>query len=107
MRPFPNHAGAGAVDGSAGLGSEVGGITVNGSVVGFSADQEPRLTLSAEPVPVPPAPNPADVITSELNEIYTEVLGRLPDPSGLATYSAALAGGTSPATIRQIVAGLA
>ena len=56
-----NHAGLGAVDGSAGLGSEVGGITVDGVGVGFSADQEPRLTLGVATVPAPPAVDPADV----------------------------------------------
>jgi hypothetical protein len=49
--------------------------------------------------------DPADLITREVTEIYREVLGRNPDPSGLATYSAALAGGTSVAAVRQMIAG--
>jgi len=96
-----NHAGAGVVDGSAGLGSEVGAITVSGVGVGFSADQEPQLTLSVPTVPAPPVVAPADVITAEVTEIYRDLLGRNPDPGGLATFSAELAGGTSLATVRQ------
>jgi hypothetical protein len=99
-----NHAGLGAVDGSAGLGSEVGGITVNGVGVGFSADVEPRLVLSVPTMPAPPMVDPADVITAEVTQIYRDVLGRNPDPGGLATFSAELAGGASLATVRQQLA---
>jgi hypothetical protein len=96
-----NHAGLGVVDGSTGLGSEVGGITVDGVGVGFSADHEPRLTLSVPPLPAPPVIDPADVITAEVTQIYRDMLGRNPDPGGLATFSAELAGGVSVATVRQ------
>jgi len=101
--PFlPNRAGA--VDGSAGLGSEVGGITVGGAVVGFSADQEPRLTLLVPTVPDPPVVDPAQVISLEVTQISQDVLGHAPDPGSLASDSAALAGGTSVATLRQLIA---
>jgi len=102
---LPNHADADAVDGSSGLGSEVGTITVDGSDVAFSTVIEPRLMLSVPPVPDPPVLDSADVILHELTEIYQEVLGRNPDPSGLATYTAALAGGTSLAAVRREIAG--
>jgi hypothetical protein len=45
------------------------------------------------------------VITSEVNEIYLEVLGRAPDSGGLNTYSTLLASGTPLASIRQGIAG--
>jgi hypothetical protein len=101
---LPNHAGTGAVDGSSGLGSEVGGITVGGAVVGFSADQEPQLTLSVPTVPAPAAVDPTEVISLEVTQISQDVLGHNPDSSTLASDSAALAGGTSVATLRQQIA---
>jgi autotransporter passenger strand-loop-strand repeat protein len=104
--PFlPNHAGAGAVNGSAGLGSEVGAIAVSGVGVGFSADQEPRLMLSVPTVPDPPMVAQADVISNEVTEIFRELLGRDPVAGELASYSAALAGDASVATLRQTIAG--
>jgi hypothetical protein len=99
-----NHAGPGAVDGTGGLGSEIGRITVNGTIFGFSADHDPGLTLSVQTVPADPLPNPADAIGRQIGEVYRQVLGRNPDSEGLATYSAALAGGTSLASIRTTIA---
>jgi Bacterial Ig-like domain len=101
---IPNHASAAAVDGSGGLGSEQGSVTINGQALSFSDTLEPRVTLSVPTLPATPPPAAADVITAELNQIYTDELGRAPDPAGLATYTALLAGGGSTTEVRQIIA---
>ena len=101
---IPNRASPDAVDGVGGLGTESGTITVNGTTLFFSDDLEPVVTLSLPTAPVVPVPNPADVITAVLNQIYADVLGRAPDSGGLATYTEMLNTGTSAVTIRGIVA---
>jgi hypothetical protein len=95
---------AGTVEGSGGLGSEVGRITVNGAILGFSADQAPGLTLAVPTVPADPLPGAATVIARQIGEIYRQVLGRNPDSAELATHSAALTGGASLAGVRATLA---
>ncbi|HYT25102.1 MAG TPA: Ig-like domain-containing protein, partial [Actinomycetota bacterium] len=94
----------GAAGGAGGLGSEAGSITVNGTTFVFSDRQEPVIPSGIASVPLDPTPDPNDVVASILTEIYREVLDRLPDPGGLATYRAGLAGGGSAASVRRDIA---
>ncbi len=98
----PQH-GATGVDGNSGLGSENSMISVNGAAVDFGASHgKPALRLSVQVVPPTPAPSASDVITAEINEVYQQVLGRVPDAGGLATYTALLNSGTRLAALRKI-----
>lgn len=101
---MPVHGGLGAVDGTGGLGSETGAIIVNGVAVSFSDLLRPSITLALPSLPATPLPSTADVIAAEVNQIYSDVFGRLPDASGFAAYTAALAGGMSPTELRQLLA---
>lgn len=85
----PGDTAVGRADGSGGLGSEADTVTIGGQNLAFSDQTEPALS--------------GNVFTAELNEIYADVLGRAPDPSGLATYSALLESGATAASIRAIV----
>jgi len=98
--------GAGAVAGAGGLGSEAGSITVGGTLFPFSDKREPVIPSGVPAVPVNPTPDPSDVFTSILTEIYLEVLGRAPDSGELETDRVALAAGTtSAASVRRDLAG--
>ncbi|HKS89214.1 MAG TPA: hypothetical protein VJR70_07220 [Stellaceae bacterium] len=90
--------------GAAGLGSESGTFTLGGTNFPFSDLVEPQIPAAIAPVNFPPPPSTADVITAEVIDLYEEVLGRDPDASGLATFSAALAGGLTVAAARTILA---
>jgi hypothetical protein len=97
--------GAGQVAGTGGLGSETGTLTIGGTTFPFSDAAEPVLPAAGVgTVPLVPPPGVADVIVAELNEVYSEVLGRSPNTAELQNDSTALMGGTSLDTIR---AGLA
>ncbi len=98
---LPIHATAASVDGSQGLGSELGSIPVNGTAVPFGAAQEPGLQANIVPVPVVPPPPQADIFTAEITEIYSEVLGRGPQGGELATGTSQLSQGVDLAVIRQ------
>jgi hypothetical protein len=100
---IPNETTAGLADGTTGLGSEADTITVNGQHVAFSDQTEPGVILSIPVVPVSPPPSTSNVITAEIDQIYADVLGRAPDASGLATYSAMLEDGATTASIRAII----
>ena len=97
--------GAGGAAGTGGLGSEAGSVTVNGTTFNFSDNLEPVIPLSVATVPVIPAPPTADIIATQLNQIYNEVLGRNPSSTELQNASAAVAGGTSLSAIRSALAG--
>ncbi|HEV8679644.1 MAG TPA: hypothetical protein VGQ90_09740 [Stellaceae bacterium] len=94
----------GAIDGTGGLGSETDSITVNGTTQSFSDTQEPVLTLIVPTVPPTPLPGTSTVIIAEVNQVFSDVLGRSPTATELQTYSAALSGGTSLASIRTTLA---
>ena len=97
--------GAGAVAGFGGLGSEASSITVGGTHFSFSDQEEPVIPAVIPAVLDHPTPDPSDVFTGIVTEIYLEVLGRAPDPGGLATYTAGLAAGQSAALVRRDIAG--
>ena len=100
----PLRSNTGQPNGLAGLGSEQGVIDVNGATVPFSDQVEPRATLTRPTLPLTPPPSPSDVFAAEVNQLYLEILSRGPDPGGLATYTAALANGTSVGGLRVIFA---
>jgi hypothetical protein len=101
---IPLRGALGAINGQGGLGSELGSITVNGATLAFSDLIEPAVTVSLPTLPSTPLPSASDVITAEVYVLYREVLGRDPDPGGLATYTELLAAGTPLNVVREIFA---
>jgi autotransporter passenger strand-loop-strand repeat protein len=101
---FSPNATASGVNGTAGIRSESGSVTVNGINYAFSDSVEPTPPVNIGTLPPTTTPTNANVITGELDAVYAQVLRRIPDTSGLVTYTADLNNGTPLATIRTILA---
>jgi autotransporter passenger strand-loop-strand repeat protein len=99
-----NHSSATSVDGTEGLGSEVGSLTVGQVAHSFSPTSEPVVTEGASTASVVTAPSSSTVVTSEVDQIFSDLLGRLPTQSELTTYSGEINGGTSLSDVRTTLA---
>jgi hypothetical protein len=90
--------------GTQGVGSETGSISYNGYDLVVSNQAEPVLPPVITTIPIAPPPSSADLITVEVTQVYREVLGRNPDPGGLAVATAMVTHGTSIAQLRLMFA---
>ena len=100
----PVHSSTNSVDGTGGLGSEQGTISVNGVTASFSDIFEPSIGAALSTAAPVAAPSSATVSGEEVDQIFSDILGRAPTASELDTYSAEIDGGTSTATIRAAIA---